>query len=134
MPRTEALLIPGIMALLPQLPKSPLLLCTAMRFVGAYASWLRTNPTHLTPSFTMLAQAISGAPAMCAAAAQPTASTETKEGSKRFLAEAAAAFKLVCDINAEHIVGVPHDSLLSLIAQVGCFYLPLHFVRILLTI
>ena len=55
-PRTEALLIPGVMALLPQLPKSPLLLCTAARFVGAYAAWLRVNPTHLTPSFTMLAQ------------------------------------------------------------------------------
>jgi hypothetical protein len=65
----------------------------------------------------LLAQAISGAPAMSAAAAQPGASAETKEGSERFLAEAAAAFKLVCDINAEHIVGVPHASLLSLIAH-----------------
>ena len=55
-PRTESMLIPGVMALLPQLPKAPLLLCTAVRFIGAYASWLRANPSHLAPSFTMLAQ------------------------------------------------------------------------------
>lgn len=68
-------------------------------------------------------QTLASAPQLCAAAAAPGATTETKEGTTRFLREAAAAFKLTCDVNAEHIVGVPHDSLVGLIPNVACLAL-----------